>query len=204
MRKIELIKDYYEDGINIFSKKIVTIIPGVTVLIGCNGYGKSTLFDFIKDSLYKDKIKFIHYNDRQEGGINKISSAIFDGNIAFASASYCSSEGERIILNLGQLAQKIRSYVKGSKQDEYWILLDAVDSGLSIDNVIDLKNLFKAIIEDNKESKVYIIVSANEYELVNGENCLDVYNCKYRQFKTYNAYRNFILKTREIKDRRYK
>lgn len=204
MKTIELIKDYYEDGVNIFSKKYVTIEPGITVLVGCNGYGKTTLFSFIKEALNKDNIKFIHYNDRQEGGTSKIGSAIFYGDIAFASASFCSSEGERIILNLGQLTQKISSYIRGYKQDEHWILLDAVDSGLSIDNVVELKDLFKAIIEDCKDSKVYIVVSANEYEMVNGEKCLDVYNCKYREFKTYNAYRNFILRSRQIKDRRYK
>ena len=64
------------------------------------------------------------------------------------------------------------------------------------------KYLFNTIFEDTTGTDVYIVVSANEYELARGENCFDVYNGKYIQFEDYEDYRNFILNTRNIKDKR--
>jgi hypothetical protein len=147
------------------------------------------------------------------------------------SAAMSSSEGENIVLNISKLASALRPFIKtgevqnesnkfakafakavwGDKAEEKkevpnerWILLDAVDSGLSVDNIVDIKEyLFKTILEDDFDGQIYIVVSANEYELCRGENCFDVYGGKYVKFPNYEKYRNFILKSREIKDKRY-
>ena len=89
--------------------------------------------------------------------------------------------------------------------NERWILLDAIDSGLSVDNIVDIKEyLFKTILEDAGDQVVVrIIISANEYEICRNEQCMDVHTGKYRTFKGYESYRKFILKSREIKDKRY-
>ena len=50
-RKFTLIKDYYDEGFNLYKKKTITIKPGVTVLVGCNGIGKTTLLHQIRDRL---------------------------------------------------------------------------------------------------------------------------------------------------------
>lgn len=42
-RKFKLIKDCYYKDENIFEKRTITLEPGVTVLVGCNGLGKTTL-----------------------------------------------------------------------------------------------------------------------------------------------------------------
>lgn len=42
-RKFQLERDYYEEGLNLYKKKTIEIKPGVTVLVGCNGIGKTTL-----------------------------------------------------------------------------------------------------------------------------------------------------------------
>jgi hypothetical protein len=87
---------------------------------------------------------------------------------------------------------------------ERWILLDAIDSGLSVDNIVKLKEeLFKTILEYNEGNEIYIIVSANEYEMARQEQCFDVYNGKYITFNDYEEYRQFILETNEIKLQRY-
>ena len=86
---------------------------------------------------------------------------------------------------------------------ERWILLDAVDSGLSVDNIVDIKeDLFKTILEYNFGNEIYIIVSANEYEMARGEKCFDVYNGKYVEFKDYEEYRDFIVESKEWKHQR--
>ena len=59
-------------------------------------------------------------------------------------------------------------------------MLDAVDSGLSVDNIVDVKEqLFKTILEYNYGNEIYIVISANEYEMARGEQCFDVYNYNF-------------------------
>ena len=80
-------------------------------------------------------------------------------------------------------------------------MIDAADSGMSIDNVCEIKEyLFKTILDDEKEADVYIVISANEYELARGEACFDTYNGKYIEFADYEAFRAFILDSRKIKN----
>ena len=57
--------------------------------------------------------------------------------------------------------------------------------------------------QDEQISQI-IIQEGNEYELARGENCFDVYNGKYIKLSNYERYRKFILKSREIKETRYK
>lgn len=52
-RKFALMKDCYEEGFNLYKKKNITIESGVTVLVGCNGIGKTTLLHQIRDRLKK-------------------------------------------------------------------------------------------------------------------------------------------------------
>lgn len=231
-RKFKVIKRYYDEDYDLYKKRSITINEGLTVLVGCNGSGKTTLLHQIKEQLKKENIPFISFDNLKEGGSRAISSAGFYGDFSFMSAALSSSEGESIVLAISKLASTLRhfvhtgeslterdrfsqSFIKALRKDETdekkeipnerWILLDAVDSGLSVDNVVDLKELlFKAILEDNYDGDIYIVVSANEYELCRGSNCFDVYNGKYVKFSNYERYRNFILKSREIKEARWK
>ena len=109
--------------------------------------------------------------------------------------------------NLSTLATEIGRAVRTNKDNnkDLFVLLDAIDSGFSVDNILDLKEyLFNTILKDcNGKRDVYIICSANEYELCNGERCFDVQNAKYIEFKNYDEYKEFIFKSRENKDKRF-
>ena len=219
MRKFKLERDYYEEGEKIFKKSSIAIQPGVTVLVGCNGAGKTTLLKQIEHALKVEKIPCVKYDNLHEGAGNAVSEAAFFEDFGLVAQLMCSSEGENISLNIGMFATKLRMFVNTGKtksrlpvlhennneneSNERWILFDAIDSGLSIDNIEEIKDLFNLIIEDGAEKDVYIIVSANEYELARGEQCFDVYNGKYVTFSDYEDYRNFILKSREKKNQRY-
>ena len=86
---------------------------------------------------------------------------------------------------------------------ERWIFLDAIDSGLSVDNIVDVKEyLFNTILKCNYGNEIYIIVSANEYEMARGEQCFDVYNGKYITFNNYEEYRQFVIESKEWKNGR--
>ena len=143
-----------------------------------------------------------------------------------AATAYCSSEGENISLNLNKLAGNLGEFIqtgrvvtkfsrladamsgRGKKEitsNERWILLDAMDSGYSIDDVIEMKEFFDLVLEDGKKSgvEVYIVISSNGYELACQSDCFDVTAGKYIRFESYEEYKKFILKTREKKDKRY-
>ena len=105
-----------------------------------------------------------------------MQEAMFYGDMSFVAASVMSSEGEKIALNMQKAAAKIGSLMEKSPDiNEFWLLLDGVDSGFSIDAIEDLKRgLFDTIFEMYPDKEIYIIVSANEYEMARGEMCFDV------------------------------
>ena len=232
MRKFEIeTKPYGEE--RIYLRKSVEIKPGVTVLVGCNGSGKTTLMQWMRTDLRKREIPYIKFDNLHDGGSKAISAALFHEDFALAATSTCSSEGENISMNIVQLSKKVAHFMKyGVVEDKFsslnklmdeiardedeaipeekepvkerWILLDAIDSGYSIDNILDLKEYcLKPVLEHGYGNEVYIIISANSFEMANGEQCLDVYNGEYVTFKDYGEYKEFILKTRERKDKRY-
>lgn len=226
-RIIKTWRDPYDAGFSTCRKKQIEIQQGLTVLVGCNGSGKTTLLHNIKSELKKEDIPVFYYDNEKDGGNNSISESIFYGNLSFTATALCSSEGENISLNLSKIASKLRKFVEtgdngdrfnalaktlalkddneeNNVSNERWILLDAMDSGYSIDNVIEMKDFFDLVIKDAKEFgiELYIMISSNEYELAHESKCFDVMEGKYIQFVSYEDYKKFILRTREKKDKR--
>lgn len=230
-RKFKLEKNYYDNGVDLYKKKTVTIKPGVTVLVGCNGIGKTTLMRQMESQLKKQKIPHMKYDNYEDGGHKSISSNAFFEDFGFVATAVQSSEGENIVMNMVRLSSRIGQFVKTAldndksikltkaienifKKDEdkenkieipaeRWIFLDAIDSGMSVDNIVDIKEyLFKTIFKNNYGNEIYIIVSANEYEMARNEQCFDVYNGNYITFNDYEEYRKFILESKEWKNQR--
>lgn len=226
-RIIKTWRDPYDAGFSTCRKKQIEIQQGLTVLVGCNGSGKTTLLHNIKSELKKEDIPVFYYDNEKDGGNNSISESIFYGNLSFTATALCSSEGENISLNLSKIASKLRKFVEtgdngdrfnalaktlalkddneeNNVSNERWILLDAMDSGYLIDNVIEMKDFFDLVIKDAKEFgiELYIMISSNEYELAHESKCFDVMEGKYIQFASYEDYKKFILRTREKKDKR--
>lgn len=208
MKKFQLEQYPYNTGQKVFNKKTVTFKPGVTVLVGCNGCGKSTMLRQIKRQLDNKNIPNYLWDDRSMGGTNLRSMAIATAN--FDIMSYVNvglSEGETIDGGLMYIAKELGHLILNQHKDakEFYILFDSIDSGYSIDNVIELKEyLFDTILNNkpNPNMNIYILVSANEYELANDEECLDVVNAKYITFASYDDYKTFIIASRDAKDAR--
>lgn len=228
-RKFKINPRFMGTDFDICKKKTITIKDGVTVLIGCNGAGKTTMLHQLKHNLTKENIPVIMFNNLQDGGHNSVSSAAFHDDFSFVATAMCSSEGENIVMNLGKFAKRLGRFVSTGKDEkdisslarafasargeeieeieipkERWILLDAIDSGLSVDNIVDVKKyLFETIFKHNPEMQIYIVVSANEYEMARGEQCFDVIGGKYINLPDYEAYRQFILDSKAEKEKRY-
>ena len=232
MLEIKVWRDPYESGFNTTKPKQITINPGLTVLVGCNGAGKSTLIMNIEEQCRKDKIPYTTYDNLRSGGwADTLGAALggfgdFDDDFDFGVTMWQSSEGETIKANIGRQSRFYKEFedtgkikrknsfadIFGGKEKEdsctdnrRILLFDAIDSGLSIDGVCEIKEFLKFIMkkaEEDKGIEYYIIAVANEYELANGENCFDVVEGKYVTFKDYEDYKKFILNSRKKKEQR--
>lgn len=227
MKWIRTWRDPYGLGFSTTGPKKVCFEPGLTVLVGCNGSGKSTLLRNVRDELEKEGVPCLLYDDRQSGSSVSAERKMFYGDVEGAVRMMTSSEGEKIRLGIGDQASSMREFILyGRKQrsrledalaaaggheirekdhgDERWVLMDAVDSGYSVDNVLELKSFFGLMSKDATDNgkTLYIVVSANEYELAASERCMDVMAGKEVFFKDYAEYREFILKTRKKKEKR--
>jgi energy-coupling factor transporter ATP-binding protein EcfA2 len=205
MYKFNLIKNYYLEG-NLYKKDYVEIKEGLTILVGCNGSGKTTMISQMKDQLKKDKTAgILEFNNLTQGGSNKVSELAFHERFDEMSLRLLSSEGENIYYNIGDILRKIGRAIHKKETDKLFIFLDAVDSGLSIDYCSELIEVLKEVVipdAEKSEVELYIIASTNAYELARQNECLDVQNCTYRTFRGYEYYRKFILRSRKNKDKR--
>ena len=196
--KIKRDKDYYIENENIFNTSSINLTPGVIVLVGCNGYGKTTTLSIIKSYAKENSIPFIKFNNSGENdNHNTIDRWAFYKNYKRVASSFSSSEGQKIIIRLNEFVENLGNFIRKNKDKEcIFVLIDAIDSGLSIDNIEEIKDLFN-IVKSDCGNNLYIVVSANNYSLVEGEKCLDVKNNKEIMFSDYLEYKKFILSCKE-------
>ena len=163
-RTFKVERDPYDVGEKLYTKKNVIVEPGLTVLVGTNGSGKSTLINhIIKPQLDESGILYLSYNNLTDGHNRARQRALTMNRIEQLIKLTCSSEGEEICHNIAEMAGRIGSFIrKNSSASELWFIFDAIDSGLSIDNIVDIKDqLFNTVFETNPGKDIYIIVSAN-------------------------------------------
>jgi hypothetical protein len=148
----------------------------------------------LREDLSSNNYEFYNFDNLHDGGSNSISKAEFYGDIVHMSRMIISSEGEGIMANFAKVASAIGRFVRDSKakypNDPVFIIMDAIDSGLSVNNIIRIKDLFNIIKKDCKDA--VIITSCNTFELARDSYCWDVMNSKPIEFKTYTKYHKFI------------
>lgn len=203
MYTFKIKKNYYGEKYNMFPKSSLNIDYGITVLVGCNGIGKSTLIQQMTEQLNKAGIEYVYYNNLVDGVDVAISRVIWTNKTALAATAFCSSEGERIVVNLSHVASECGTYVKKNhaKSAPLFFFFDAVDSGLSIDNIIMFKDMLLNIILKDTGNKAYIIIAANAYEMVKNQKCIDVCTFNLKKFETYDEYCDFVIKSSKYKDK---
>ena len=228
MRKFTLPRRPY-NTVQVYKKSNILINPGVTVLVGCNGSGKSTLLDIIKRQLKKDDIPCLAY-DNMTDGRNKNQKCLDMGEIGKLAALTTSSEGEQIIIKMNDYARAAVEFVKNKGEvelhglerlmfrmmndmdeaekkppTEYWFILDAIGSGLSIDNIVDLRKMFDKLCSIfPKDLTPYVIIAANDYEFCVDEQCFSVQDGKYVDIASYDDFKKFVIETRKYKENQYK
>ena len=202
--KFQLTKDCYEKNEVIFNSDEVDLEPGLTVLVGCNGYGKSTWMKQIKNQLKPNKQYLTFDYATSDTSYNKMDKFLVNGDLTKMATMATSSEGERLFIGFADFVQQFRRFIEKNKnRKDLFIFADGIDSGLSIDKLEYLKEFFHIVLDDNPDVNLYIIVSTNSYELAKDERCLDVVNNDIKTFKTYKEFRNFVIESSKTVNGRY-
>lgn len=206
MREFKISKNPYKFDRAMYPKASFIIHPGVTVLVGCNGSGKTTMLRNIEADLRKTKTPYMKYSDMVNGRDHANSHFDFYGDMRSIASNFVSSEGECIHNNFGRLfVTKVRRFAFEHKDDnELWFLLDALDSGTSIDMIREFKDIFQLILEDQKNCNIYIVIAANSFEMARDYDCLLMRTFEHVRFDDYNKYAEEIMKSKEKKDKRFK
>jgi len=229
MFKIKINDDPYGEGFRVTLADTVSLPEGVTILVGCNGAGKTTMLQTIKEQTRKKDIPTILFDNKEENEHKYYEEFMYSNQMSKMATMFLSSEGEQIGFKIGELCRKIYTFLKageysrdrfsdvfcsafGNEEEKKplpkkrFILLDAVDSGFSIDNMDEVKGVFNMMIEDAKQMglELYIVVSTNSYEFARNMNCLDVIRGEFRTFKDYEDYREFIIDSSKLKSERFK
>lgn len=188
------------DCYNLHEGFFLNLKPGYTALVGPNGSGKTTLLHQIKEYATSKNIPVIHYSNIENGGNHARQNYLFRGFADKLCASVCCSEGQEIWYHFSQIVKKLGCAVRKAKDEntKLFILLDGLDSGLSINMERELLGFFNLIEKDigltsdrKANPEVYIIAAVNSYELAT-RYCIDVRTGKSITFKNYNDYAKFI------------
>lgn len=188
IKNIEVI-DEKTKGILLFDE--VKNVKKLNILFGGNGVGKTTFLNAIKDNKLsfeldneKDVLIKSFTNSIDNMKINsqqKELSSTRDVVKLFNSNSF--SEGQSIIHYVLSFLYDIKE-LETDKQ--IVVLLDEVDSGLSVENINMLLWQIKDLIDTKN---VQFFISSNHYHFVYAfKNVLNMYDGKYIKIESYEEY----------------
>ena len=203
--------DPYLTGRQLYDSQYVDIKPNeINVLIGCNGAGKTTMYHCLLDTITTNRFPVLSYDNLKEGGHNALESLAFHNEMDGIADFIMSSEGENITNTVFRYLDPLNDIIAGKYTrnvnfkkyrdlDHIFFLFDAVDSGFSIDNIVNLKTHFNNYIDMAKsEGKyLYIITTANSFEMARKARSWNVQLSKEMYYETdYDKYREDIIESR--------
>lgn len=190
MAKSIQIKDWF----HIHNGFRLEIDTGYTALVGPNGAGKTTILRQLEEQAKDAGAHVFRYDNLNEGGAVARQRYEFQGDVVLMATVMTSSEGEQIAINFGNTVRKLGTAVKQAAKagKPIFILLDALDSGASIDRIREVRGLFNLISKDAAD--VYIIAACNSYEMAKGADCVDVRTGEHLRFPDYETYADFICR----------
>lgn len=210
-------REPYNRGQRVFLKSTLTLYPGITVLVGCNGIGKTTLLKYIQGYVAKEDPKafLIAPNTKSEKEI--------------LIANFYSS-GEMQSSNAWDLIRKLQFYIRAKghedtavphppyaiqsmldcirRSDKVIVFGDNLDGCLSIDEIRAFQRSLRECLNKFKKAHptipIYVILTGNSFEMVYDNLCIDAKTMKVMKFLKYEEYAGYVMHSRNLKNRREK
>lgn len=202
------IDPYSFDDIRLYECDSFSFEPGIAFLVGCNGSGKTTLMHQVEQYInYNDDItdisaKMFKCNDSMSAADRAFT---FDNNIELGVTILSSSEGERMALALTQAFGWLWAQCRDADIDSVVMLLDSLDSGIDIPSLRMIRKVLLEAIDIAKnefDTNLYVILSANNYALVENQKCIDIITGDIIQFSNYEDYASFSEESAKKKNNR--
>lgn len=106
---------------------------------------------------------------------------------------YKYSEGQSRVIDLKRLFEIIDFIPNFDDSVPIYLLIDGVDSGLSPDMVIHLKELIFEASQKNRTNKLHIVMTTNTFEFLNdmpNATIIDAQTCQ--QIEPFNSYQDYV------------
>lgn len=222
----------FDGNVKLFPKKALELNPNTLYcFVGCNGIGKSTLIDYMRQNLTKSGAKsvnmsrnpfakcFAALDDEKKShekkshetyyfSFDKQSDDGIDENPFMAKAMTCwCSTGESIITRLGGSLTILGDFIRNPENSgsSLVIFFDDCDAGTSLDVINEILDVIHLICHDCDSNNIlyYFVLTANSYEIARNCQCIDVSTFKPVEITTYDNYKKFVLKSRERKNKNH-
>lgn len=197
-----MLKFKIEDWYDLHGGKSFHILlePGLNILVGPNGSGKTTAIRQIKGQCKRNHINVFSYDNLSDGNSNQYYGFMQSGQFDILADAMTSSEGQRIIVNFGNKIALLRNLVeKASISDDKKCvaLIDGADSGLDIPGINSIKDVFINTIIPHANKcgvELYVLISTNNYEFtIDCPNVISVKSGIRLSLSGYDDFRKFIL-----------
>lgn len=193
----------------IFPNKIENL-GKVNLLCGGNGVGKTSLLNAIRYSemrspdIDKDKPHMLYYYSNSENNYRNVepsplaTNENYVGEMVGRYEAHSLSEGQAMEYSINDLFCAL-DFLKEEKDTYKIVLIDELDSGMSVDKIKKVMNKIKAISEEDEEMQFFI--SFNNYYCATffPNDIINMYDGSKIKFNSFEEYVDFICDWKNVK-----
>lgn len=190
IKKLKIKSDTKEKDILLFDE--ITNLHKINILFGGNGVGKSTFLNGLKNGSFElettNPIHILSYKNSEDN--KKVSkyaelTGRYDILKVYNSSAY--SEGQGMIHFLLPFLYDVKDVAKENADKDIVVLIDEIDSGLSIENINMMLHIVCEIGEEYKN--VQFFISSNHYHYAYVfKKVLSMYDGQWITIESYEDY----------------